>query len=248
MELSTTEQTEYASTGISHEAPYADRIDRSVRTYVPPIDTLIGGLRPRTMTLIDSADHLVFDLVNTMSVNAVSENHDEVIWVDGGNSANPFELTKICKRFRLSSDEVLSSVTISRAFTSYQMSTLIEDMLEKEVRRIRTGMVVISCFPDLFQDKDTEWSESFQLMRRSMDKLRELTEKHDLVTVITNFGLAKMFYRKGLRPLLYDGVDRVVRIETYGKALRIMLPKENVGTLYRPVPRNQTTLDEFGGW
>ena len=112
MELSTTEQTEYASTGISHEAPYAERIDRSVRTYVPPIDTLIGGLRPRTMTLIDSADHLVFDLVNTMSVNAVSENHDEVIWVDRGNSANPFELTKICKRFRLSSDEVLSSVTI----------------------------------------------------------------------------------------------------------------------------------------
>jgi hypothetical protein len=43
-------------------------------------------------------------------------------------------------------------------------------------------------------------------------------------------------------------VDRVVRIETYGKALRIMLPKENTGTLYRPVPRNQTTLDEFGGW
>jgi FMN phosphatase YigB (HAD superfamily) len=108
--------------------------------------------------------------------------------------------------------------------------------------------VVISCFPDLFQDKDMEWSESFQLMRRSMEKLRELTEKHDLITVITNFGLAKMFYRKGLRPLLYDGVDRVVRIETYGKALRIMLPKENTGTLYRPVPRNQTTLDEFGGW
>ncbi|MGD0816825.1 MAG: hypothetical protein ABR986_00305 [Methanomassiliicoccales archaeon] len=248
MELSTMEQTEYASIGISHETPYADRSDRSVRTYVPPIDALIGGLKPRTMTLIDSADRIVFGMVNMMSVNAVSENHDEVIWVDGGNSANPFELTTVCKRFRLSSDEVLSSVTISRAFTAYQMSTLIEDMLEKEVKRIRTGMVVISCFPDLFQDKDMEWSESFQLMRRSMDKLRELTEKHDLVTVITNFGLAKMFYRKGLRPLLYDGVDRVVRIETYGKALRIMLPKENVGTLYRPVPRNQTTLDEFRGW
>jgi hypothetical protein len=237
---------EYASTGISHDTPYAERMDRLVYTYVPPIDALIGGLRPRTMTLIDSADRIVFGMVNTMSVNAVSENHDEVIWVDGGNSANPFELTKLCKRFRIPADDVLSSVTISRAFTAYQMSTLIEDMLEKEVRRIRTGMVVISCFPDLFQDKDMEWSESFQLMRRSMDKLRELTEKHDLVTVITNFGLAKMFYHKGIRPLLYDGVDRVVRIETYGKALRIMLPKENVGTLYRPVPRNQTTLEEFG--
>ena len=248
MELSTTEPTEFASIGISHETPYADHTERSVRTYVPPIDSLIGGLKPRTMTLIDSADRMVFSMVNMMSVNAVNENHDEVIWVDGGNSAIPFDLTAVCKRFRLSPDEVLFSVTISRAFTAYQMSTLIEDMLEREVERIRTGMVVISCFPDLFQDKDMEWSESFQLMRRSMDKLRSLTEKHDLVTVITNFGLAKMFYRKGLRPLLYDGVDRVVRIETYGKALRIMLPKENTATLYRPVPRNQTTLDEFGRW
>jgi hypothetical protein len=248
MELSTIDPTDFTGIGVSHEVPYADGIDRSVRTYVPPIDALIGGLRPKTMTFIDSADRIVFDMVNMMSVNAVSQNHDEVIWVDGGNSANPFELTAVCKRFRLSSDDVLSSVTISRAFTAYQMSTLIEDMLEKEVERIRTGMVVISCFPDLFQDKDMEWSESFQLMRRSMDKLRELTEKHDLVTVITNFGLAKMFHRKGLRPLLYDGVDRVLRIETYGKSLRIMLPKENIGTLYRPVPRNQTTLDEFGGW
>ena len=150
MELSTViDQPDYASIGISHETN-ADRADRSVRTNVPPIDALIGGLKPRTMTLIDSADRLVFDMVNMMSVNAVSQNHDEVIWVDGGNSANPFQLTAVCKRFRLSSDEVLPSVTLSRAFTAYQMSTLIEDMLEKEVERIRTGMVVISCFPDPF--------------------------------------------------------------------------------------------------
>ena len=52
--------------------------------------------------------------------------------------------------------------------------------------------------------------------------------------------------RKGLRSLLYDGADRVVRIDGKGVSVRITLPKEGEGMLYRPVVRNQTTLDEFG--
>ena len=47
------------------------------------------------------------------------------------------------------------------------------------MQRSKGGMVVVSCFPDLFQDTDMDWSESFQLMERGMDKLRSLTEKHD---------------------------------------------------------------------
>lgn len=52
--------------------------------------------------------------------------------------------------------------------------------------------------------------QSLKLMTRGMGKLRSLTEKHRTVTVVTNYGLAKLMYRKGLRPLFYDGVDRVI--------------------------------------
>jgi RecA/RadA recombinase len=142
-------------------------------------------------------------------------------------------------------EEVLHNITVSRAFTAYQMSTLIEDMLDPEVDRIRTGLVVVSCFPDLFQDADMNWTESLQLMRRAMEKLRALTEERSLITIITNYGQAKPMSRKGLRSLLYDSADRVVRIDGKGVSVRITLPKEGEGMLYRPVARNQTTLDEF---
>jgi Rad51 len=218
---------------------------RSLVTSIPPVDALLRGLEPGTITFIDSSDRLVFELVNLFCFNAVNELHEEVLWIDGGNSVNPYELSAICKRYRVPPEEVLHNITVSRAFTAYQMSTLIEDMLDPEVDRIRTGLVVVSCFPDLFQDADMNWTESLQLMRRAMEKLRALTEERSLITIITNYGQAKPMSRKGLRSLLYDGADRVVRIDGKGVSVRITLPKEGEGMLYRPVVRNQTTLDEF---
>jgi hypothetical protein len=209
------------------------------------VDALLRGLEPGTITFIDSSDRLVFELVNLFCFNAVNELHEEVLWIDGGNSVNPYELSAICKRYRVPPEEVLHNITVSRAFTAYQMSTLIEDMLDPEVDRIRTGLVVVSCFPDLFQDADMNWTESLQLMRRAMEKLRALTEERSLITIITNYGQAKPMSRKGLRSLLYDNADRVVRIDGKGVSVRITLPKEGEGMLYRPVVRNQTTLDEF---
>ncbi|MCE5296400.1 MAG: hypothetical protein LLG16_04765 [Euryarchaeota archaeon] len=218
---------------------------RSLGTSLPPVDAMLGGLAPGTVTLIDSSDRMVFELVNLYCFNAVAEMHEQVLWIDGGNSVNPYDLSAICKRHRMNPEEVLHNITVSRAFTAYQMSTLIEDMLDPEVRRIGTGLVVISCFPDLFQDADMNWAESLQLMKRAMDRLRQLTNENGLITVVTNYGMSKMVYRKGLKPLLYDSADRVVRIEGKGPAVKLTLPREGVGMLYRPVPRNQTTLDEY---
>lgn len=243
MEFTYLETESHVGIGIENEGTRF----RALTTSVPPIDSLLDALKPGTITLIDSSDRLVFDLVNLYCFNAVHQLHEEVLWIDGGNSVNPYELNAVCKRHRVNPEEVLHSVTVSRAFTAYQMSTLIEDLLDPEVRRIRTGLVVISCFPDLFQDKDMEWTESLQLMRRAMERLRHLTEEHQLITVVTNYGLNKMLFKKGLKPLLYDGADRVVRIEGKGTAVRILLPQEGQGMLYRPVPRNQTTLDEYDG-
>jgi len=214
-------------------------------TAIPPVDELLGGLAPGTVTTIDSSDRMLFDLVNMLSVNFVREWHRDVIWVDGGNSVNPYDLTYICKRFRLRPEEVLNSISVSRAFTAYQMSTLVEESLEEELVRSRGGMVIVSCYPDLFQDADMDWDESLKLMERGMGKLRSLTSKHRTVSVVTNYGLAKLMYRKGLRSLFYEKADRVVSVEHRSGYVRISLPREEREIMYRPVPPNQTTLDEY---
>ena len=221
------------------------RPERRLGTSVRALDDFVGGFPSSKVTLIDSSDRLVLDIVHLLCVNQVLEEGREVVWVDGGNSVNPYALTSLCKRFRVRSGEVLESVNVSRAFTAYQLVTLIEDMMEAEVARTSAGLLVVTSFPDLFQDKDMWWSESLQLMKRCLASMREVTRRHDTVTLVTNLGLSRMLYKKSLRSLMYSSADHVLRIENQRAALRVSLVNEGRSMLYHPVPYYQRTLDEF---
>jgi hypothetical protein len=216
-----------------------------VRTSVPTLDAFIRGLRPSNLTLIDSSDRLLFDLTHILCVNGVSTLEQDVVWVDGGNSVNPYELGRICRRFGLDRADVLDSVSVARAFTAYQLVSLIDERLEAEVSRSGAGMVIVSCLPDLFQDKEMRWSESYQLIKRCVERLRDLARERELVALITNYGLMKVLQKKSLKSLLYGTADDIIRIENASRCLRISLPNRQEAMLYHPVPHNQTTLEEF---
>jgi hypothetical protein len=211
----------------AHEGMAKAYPERKLRTSVRVLDDFIGGFPSSQVTLLDSSDRLVLDMVHLLCVNQVLEEEREVVWVDGGNS-------------------VLESVNVSRAFTAYQLVTLIEDMMETEVARTGAGLLVVSSFPDLFQDKDMWWSESLQLMKRCLSLIRDVTRRRDTVTLVTNLGLSKMLYKKSLRSLMYSSADRVIRVESARDALRLSLVNEGLSMLYHPVPYYQRTLDEFG--
>jgi len=235
-----------ASGDVVQEVVAQARAERRLHTSVRPLDDFIGGFPSSQVTLLDSSDRLVLDLVHLLCVDQVLSEGRDVVWVDGGNSVNPYSLTGLCKRFRVRSGEVLESVNVSRAFTAYQLVTLIEEMMEAEVARTKAGLLVVTSFPDLFQDKDMWWSESLQLMRRCLSSIREVTKRHETVTLVTNLGLSKMLYKKSLRSMMYSSADRVVRMENTRAALKVSLVNEGRSMLYHPVPCYQRTLDEFG--
>jgi|ADurb_Cas_03_Slu_FD_contig_81_331094_length_864_multi_3_in_0_out_0_1 hypothetical protein len=218
-----------------------------VRTSIPTLDAFFGGLRPSCMTLIDSSDRLVFDLTHILCVNGVSTLSRDAVWVDGGNCVDPYELGRICRRFGLDRTEILDSISVARAFTAYQLVSLIDERLESEVQRTGAGMVIVSCLPDMFQDKEMRWSESYQLIRRCVERLQEVSRREGTATLITNHGLMKILQRKSLKNLLYGAADEILRIENAAGCLRMTLPNSQESMLYHAVPHNQTTLEEFVG-
>ncbi len=216
-----------------------------ISTSIPTLDAFMRGLHPSKMTLIDSADRMVFDLTHIFCVNAIDQLHQEVVWVDGGNSINPYELSRICKRFGVDRENVLDNINVARAFTVYQLVSLIDAMLEEELERTGAQMVIVSCLPDLFQDPDVRWAESFQLMKRCVSKIQSLTKERGLITLITNYGLSKMLAKKSLKNLMYNSADQILRVENARGSLCLNLVNEGRTTLYHSVPHNQMTIEEF---
>lgn len=217
---------------------------RTVFSSLKPIDNFIGPFQSSEIALIDSASKFLFDFTSILCVQAIKQFDREIIFLDGGNSIDPFVLSNLAKRFRMDRGYVLKNVNLSRAFTAHQMATLIDERLEEEVKSKGACMLVISCFPILFLDKDVEWLEAYKLMEGCISRIQKITKEYQTISLITNYRLSNLHKAK-LRNLLYGCADKNVRFEFGRKVLRIALPERNERMDYLPVPHNQTTLEDF---
>ena len=59
-----------------------------LRVPVRILDRFLGGLRPGTVTLLDSGHLYVYDLVGMLCVQSVGELCGDVLYIDGGNLPN----------------------------------------------------------------------------------------------------------------------------------------------------------------
>jgi len=217
---------------------------RLLATSIPVLDRLLGGFEGGRVTLIDSGSDYVFHLTSLLCVRAVMEG-DEVVFVDGGNTVDPHGIAGIAKRAGLARLDVLPRVHVARAFTCHQLATILIEQLEGKVREVEAGLVVLSCLPELFLDEDVSLSEAHQLFLRSARAIRRVADESGAIVVATNAGPAKLYRRKSIRRVLYETADRAVRFQHHRGGLRVVVPDMGVEELYRPVPPDQATLEDF---
>ncbi len=208
------------------------------------LDTLLEGFEPAKLTFLNSGSSFVHNLVFLLCVRHILDFDREVVYVDGGNSINPYSIASMAKRYGKCRQEVLSRIRVARAFTTYQMSTILLESLEDEVRA-GPGLLILSCLPDLFLDEDVEYQEAYHLLRRGLKKVRELVKEEEIFGVVTNHGLSQLGTRRGIGHLLHQMSDRVVRIRPIKGGLFISLPGEGRSTSFIPVPPNQATLEDY---
>ena len=113
--------------------------ERVLDTSITQLDELIGGFRASKVALLDSDNSYSSTLMHLLCVRAISQFDEEVVWIDGGNVVDPYSISSLCKRLRLDKKDILSRVNISRAFTAYQLVTLIDEKLKEQVERSTTG-------------------------------------------------------------------------------------------------------------
>ena len=221
--------------------------ERVLYTSITQLDDLIGGFRASKVALLDSDNSYSSTLMHLLCVRAISQFDEEVVWIDGGNMVDPYSISSLCKRLRLDKKNILSRVNISRAFTAYQLVTLIDEKLQEQVERSVPCAVFVSSITELFLDKDMKWMESHQLFRRCLEDVTRVTKEHETVSLLTNRTRYGLRPSPGLDGLLHESSDLVVQLRARRNGVIIRLPKAARETLFSPVPWNQATLDEYRG-
>lgn len=217
----------------------------ALATGLPVLDGLLGPFEASRIAFVDSGSDFVFQLQSLLSVQCVSAFDSDVVFVDGGNSVDPYGIARLAKRVGLERLDVLPRIRVARAFTCHQMATLLVERLEEEVASSGARLVIVSCLPELYLDEDVPYGEAHQLFLRSLRKVREVTEAYGTITVATNAGLAKLHRRRGLRRAVYEVADRAVKMQQRRQGVLITRRETDEQGWFRPVPPNQLTLQDF---
>ena len=160
------------------------------------------------------------------------------VFVDGGNVFNPYIVSGIARGYGLNPKDVLERIYVSRAFTAYQLSSLILEKLEKAVRKFRSKLVAVSDISSLFLDRDVPKTEAQDLFMKVCGRLEKIAKEKKVIVVASHTGRT--------------GSSRCMFLETvlYGRANIVFGLKQSRGVLKLSLeshPRLKPFTVELGG-
>ncbi len=227
--------------GVPHLGPPSRR---RLLTGIKSMDRFLGGFAPGQVTLLRGLHHAP-TLLPRLLVLAVLDRGEDVVLVDGGNVADPFSLSAICRRLRVRPRDVLPRVHIARAFTSFQMSSILEDALPAAVEEHSPGVLAITCVDELYHDDNVGRDQATVLLGRALDRVREVTEREGLVTLLADLRLRPRKSMDRFSALLDARAHEAVTLERRSRrSLRLRRRDGRTAVLASPPP-GQLSLDEF---
>jgi len=104
-----------------------------------------------------------------------------VVFVDGGNTFRLYQISRIAQLHQLDPKKVLKRIYISRAFTAYQMTSIILERLKETINKYNAKLVVISDIAGLYLDRDVPKEEVKRVFSQLTTYLSKFAEENQLI-------------------------------------------------------------------
>ena len=108
-----------------------------------------------------------------------------VVFIDGGNTFRLYKIARLAQLHHLNPRQALERIFISRAFTAYQLTSLILDKLEETVQKYNAKLVVISDIAGFFLDDDIPNEEAQKVYSQIINYLSSFAKKHEIILIAT---------------------------------------------------------------
>ena len=220
--------------------------DIVVLSGIKELDKLLGGFKQGEVTYIDGDSKLISKIPDQVCVNTYRTFQSDIIYIDAGMCADPYRIAQYARKIEVNQKEVLKHVHLSRAFTVYQLATLIQDMLEQAIRKYKPQTLIIGRLPIFYLDSDVETKEAQTLLRTNLHKIKELTTKYNLITIFTNLDKKMMSTNRGVSKIIHKNVNEVVLMKESELATKVELLKRQEETMILHLAKGQLRLQEFG--
>jgi hypothetical protein len=107
------------------------------------------------------------------------------VFIDGGNTFRLYQITRLARLYQLDAKKVLDRIYISRAFTAYQMTSLILRKLKDAYKTCKARLVIVSDIAAMFLDKNMQDKEAKSIYRHVTTHLSNFAREHQVIIVAT---------------------------------------------------------------
>ena len=153
------------------------------------VSQLFPGFQAGDFALIHGS-HAVQSMATLLSVRAqlppqLGGLGSNVIYIDGANTFRLYQTTRLARLCRIDPKQTLDRIYISRAFTAYQMTSLILQKLEDAVQTFDAKLVIISDIVAMFLDKDVEEEEAKRIYSQVITCLSKFVQEQQAIVIVT---------------------------------------------------------------
>jgi len=156
---------------------------------MPDVDELFPGFTPGDFTVLYGSPSVI-SLTSLICIRAqlpaqLGGLGSNVVFIDGGNTFRLYKIARLAQLNHLNPRQALERLFISRAFTAYQLTSLILDKLEETVQKYNAKLVVISDIAGFFLDDDIPNEEAQKVYSQVISYLSSFAKKHQIILIAT---------------------------------------------------------------
>jgi RecA/RadA recombinase len=153
------------------------------------VDDLFPGFAEGDFAVLHGS-HAIQSIVTLLSIRSqlppqLGGLGSNVVYIDGANTFRLYQTTRLARLFHLDPKQALDRIYISRAFTAYQMASLVLQKLEDAVKSCNAKLVIISDIAAMFLDKDVEEEEAKRIYSQVITRLAKFAKESQTIIVTT---------------------------------------------------------------
>jgi hypothetical protein len=171
-----------------------------------------------------------------------------VVFIDGGNTFRLYKIARLAQLNQLDPEEVLGRIFVSRAFTAYQLTSLIMEKLEQTISKYNAKLVVISDIASLFLDTDVPNEEAQRVYSQIVSYLSNLARKLSVIIVATYLPYDGSKRNESLQQMTFQRASTVLSLSKTAYTREVTLEKHPsfvLGTA--ELPSENLKLTDFMG-
>lgn len=138
-----------------------------------------------------------------LELSAVLALRGKVRVLDGGNSYNALYVARYLRRHTVALDETLDRIVVARAFTCYQVVSLLEETA------VSAAPTLVLDLLSTFYDESVTTQEAHRLLRLVMGHVQRLRQKAPVIVSLRPSPVQQPD-RAGLMKLLQDAADHLL--------------------------------------